>query len=173
VSLSLRLQLHLAKLKDTKMLLNNRALLLIIAFAACFGAAAIGAAFSPDAWFRGLIKPWFQPPNTWFGPVWTLLYTLMAIAFWRVLISRKPERPRAIGLFLLQLALNAAWSPAFFGAHAIGGALLIMVLLVPSVAATIWLFWRIERVAAWLLVPYLAWLLFALALNAAIWQLNA
>ncbi len=148
-------------------------LLLVLCFVICFAASAVGIVFGPDAWFAALIKPSFQPPNGWFGPVWTLLYALMSVALWRVWrLPASPLRRLALVCFAVQLVLNAAWSPLFFGAHSIGGALVVLALLIPSVATAIVLFWRIDRIASALLWPYLAWLCFALLLNAAIWQLN-
>lgn len=127
-----------------------------------------------SSWYRELAKPSFQPPPWLFGPVWTLLYALMGIAAWRVWRRGmdKPGVRLALGLFAVQLALNAAWSPVFFGAHAIGLALAILAALWLVLVATIRSFGMVDRTAAWLLAPYLAWVSFALVLNAAILQLN-
>lgn len=133
-------------------------------------AGAIGSLFPPDAWFAALRKPAFNPPAWLFAPVWTLLYGLMAVAAWRV--CRVDGVRGAIALWLLQLACNAAWSPLFFGAHRIGLALADIGVLLVLIAATFVAFWRRERVAAALLLPYLAWVGFAAALNFAFWQLN-
>ncbi len=149
-------------------------LLLVASFAICFSASLVGIAFKPDAWFAALSKPAFQPPNWLFGPVWTLLYALMSVALWRVWrLPPSRDRRAALLLFALQLVLNAAWTPVFFGAHAIGAALVVLAMLVPIVLATIIQFWRIDRPASAMLWPYLAWIGFALVLNAAIWWLNA
>jgi tryptophan-rich sensory protein len=146
----------------------------VVAFAVCFAAAALGAAFPPDAWYAALSKPWFQPPNWLFGPVWTALYTMMAIALWRVWrLPPSPARRTALLLFAGQLALNAAWTPVFFGARAIGAALIVLLVLVAIVGVTIVRFWSLDRLASALLWPYLAWIGFASALNAALWWLNA
>lgn len=125
-------------------------------------------------WYAGLIKPSFNPPNWVFGPVWTTLYVMMAFAFFRIL--RQPEfavgRGRAIGLFLAQIALNALWSWAFFAAHSPAAGLFVMALLWLAIAATLLDFWRLDRIAGALFIPYLAWVSFAAALNSAIWRLN-
>ena len=125
-------------------------------------------------WYSGLAKPSFNPPNWIFAPVWTALYVLMAFAVWRVL--RQPGasavRRLALGLFFIQLALNAAWSWMFFGANS---PLLGMINIIPQmliILATIITFHRLDRIAAWCLVPLAAWVAFASVLNVAIWRLN-
>ena len=120
-------------------------------------------------WYAGLHKPAFNPPNAVFAPVWTTLYVLMAVAAWRVW---RKAGVRPLGLYVVQLALNFAWSFIFFGAHAVGAALLEIALLFVAVAFTMRAFWRLDRVAGWLFVPYAAWVFFAGVLNAAIWRLN-
>jgi tryptophan-rich sensory protein len=136
------------------------------------GALTTGTGSSP--WYLALAKPSFQPPGWVFGPVWTLLYALMGIAAWRV-VRRGTATPgvrRALVLFGVQLALNAAWSPVFFGAHAITAALVILVALWAVLLLTVLAFRPLDRPAAWLLVPYLAWTTFAAVLNGAIVALN-
>lgn len=133
-------------------------------------AALAGATSAPDAWFEALQKPSFNPPNWVFGPAWTLLYALMAIAAWRV--YRVAGLCLAIGLWGVQLAVNAIWSPLFFGLHRIDLALVDIVILDILVVATIVTFFRHDKLAGWLMVPYLAWISFATILNATIWQLN-
>lgn len=125
-------------------------------------------------WYAGLVKPSFTPPNWLFGPAWTLLYVLMAYALWRILsLPREtPGRTAAITAFFVQLALNGLWSWAFFAAHSPIAGLMVIVALVVAVIVTIRLFWPLDRVAGALLLPYLAWICFATALNGAIWQLN-
>ena len=125
-------------------------------------------------WYSGLIKPAFNPPNWIFAPVWTTLYALMAFAVWRVLRlpAETPGRRWALTLFFLQLALNAAWSWMFFGAR---NPVLGLIDIIPQlmiVGAAIILFHRVDRLAAWCLVPLAAWVAFASILNAAIVQLN-
>ena len=141
--------------------------------------AAVGAVGSwvtlPQipGWYAGLAKPWFTPPNAVFGPAWTTLYLMMAVAVW--LVGRMPPssaRTAAIALFVVQLACNAIWSPAFFGLQAPRLGLAVIAVLLASLAATIAVFWRISRPAALLLVPYLAWVCYATALNGAIVALN-
>jgi translocator protein len=126
-------------------------------------------------WYAGLVKPSFNPPNWVFGPVWTTLYLMMAFALWRIL--RLPEasakRRWALGLFFVQLALNAAWSWMFFAANS---PLLGLINIIPQIlviAATIVAFYRIDRMAGLSLVPLAAWVSFATILNFAIWKLNS
>ena len=124
-------------------------------------------------WYAGLAKPGFTPPNGVFGPVWTVLYALMAYAVWRVLsLPATPGRGRALVAFFVQLALNAAWSWAFFGAHSPLAGLWVILPLLLMIIETIRRFWPLDRLAAVLLMPYAAWVGFATALNAAIWRLN-
>ena len=124
-------------------------------------------------WYASLAKPSFTPPNALFGPVWSTLYVMMAVAVWRIGgASAAAARPRAIGLFVVQLMLNALWSPVFFGLEAPKLGLAVIVLLLLALALTLAAFWRIDRPAGALLVPYLAWVAYATALNAAIVALN-
>ena len=132
--------------------------------------ALIGGLAGPQgggSWYDSLDKAPWNPPSWVFGPAWTLLYVLMAVAAW--LVARtgldRPEVRAALVLYVTQLALNLAWSLLFFGAQAPGWALVDIVLLTVLVAATIVAFARVSRTAAWLLVPYLAWVLFATTLN--------
>lgn len=125
-------------------------------------------------WYEALEKPSFQPPGWVFGPVWTLLYALMGIAAWRVWrhgTSTPGVRP-GLTLFGIQLGLNAIWSPVFFGAHEITWALAILAALWAVLVATTVVFFRVDRPAGWMLVPYLAWVSFATLLNASIVSLN-
>ena len=148
---------------------------LLAALAICYGVAAVGSLSTlPEipTWYAELAKPAFTPPNWLFGPVWTLLYTLMAVALYLVWRTDQPQRESALGVFALQLGLNLAWSVAFFGLHWPELALVIIVLLGLAIGATMRVFWRISRPATYLLVPYLLWVGFAGALNAAIAALN-
>lgn len=141
----------------------------------CNAVGIAGAFFTSTdtAWYQELVRPSWQPPGWLFGPVWTLLYTLMGVALVRVLDRRdEPGAGAALWLFAAQLALNGVWSPIFFGAEAITAALVVIIVLVVLVALTIRRFWAIDRVAAGLLMPYLAWITFATALNATIVSLN-
>ena len=126
------------------------------------------------AWYEGLAKPPLTPPNGVFGPVWTILYALMAFAIWRVLSAHPamPGRGRAIALFYIQLALNCLWSWSFFAAHSPAAGLVNILALDAAVVATILLFRNIDRLAAWCLAPYLAWIAFATYLNAGVLILN-
>lgn len=141
---------------------------------ACCAAAAMGGLFMPGEWYASLMKPTWNPPGWVFGPVWTTLYMMMAVAAW--LVWKRggfAAQRRPLTLFLVQLALNATWTPLFFGLHWPGVAFFEMLLLWVAIAATIATFWRVNRVAAWLLVPYLAWVSFAAVLNFTLWRLNA
>jgi benzodiazapine receptor len=139
----------------------------------CFAAAAPGAVFMPGEWYAALRKPTWNPPGWIFGPVWSALYTMMAVAAW--LVWRRggfAAQRRPLTLFLAQLALNAAWTPLFFGLHRPGVAFAEIVLLWLAIAWTLATFWRGHRAAAWMLVPYLAWVSFAALLNFTLWRLN-
>jgi tryptophan-rich sensory protein len=137
--------------------------------AACHLAGALGALTTDASLYHALPTPEWAPPAWLFAPVWLTLYTAMGIAAWRVWTRpRSTARTRALGLFAVQLALNAAWSPVFFGLEAPRAALLVIALLWLAIASTIAAFGRVSRGAALLLVPYLAWVTFATALNAAI-----
>ena len=144
--------------------------------ALCLGVSALGGlatATSVGTWYQGLQKPPFNPPDWVFAPVWTTLYVLMGTAAWRIWRRRGVEDNRlALTLFAIQLALNLVWSFLFFGLQRIDLALLEIVLLLLAIAATIALFWPIDRWAAWLLAPYLLWVGFATLLNASLWILN-
>ncbi|MEA1831104.1 TspO/MBR family protein [Methylobacterium durans] len=143
--------------------------------------AYIGSASTQESiptWYAGLNKPSFNPPNWVFPVAWTILYSMIAIYAWRFLgvIARTGSSRRgwwlALAAFYVQLALNAAWSPVFFTAQAVGAALVVVVVLLIMVLWTIRLSWCYDRLAAWLLVPYAAWVSFATLLNAAILRLN-
>jgi tryptophan-rich sensory protein len=165
---------------------QNKWVLLAGYLVAVFAVAGVTGGLTAPAiptWYAGLAKPGFNPPNWVFGPVWTLLYLMMAVAAWRVhirtaagqiaaAVSGGVSRSTALAAWWVQLALNAAWSVLFFRFHQIGGALVDIVLLLVAIAVTISLFWRINRTAAWLLVPYVAWVGYATALNYEIWRLN-
>jgi translocator protein len=126
-----------------------------------------------NGWFASLAKPGFMPPGWVFAAVWTTLYALMGLALAFVWAS-PPNRARAaaLRLFFAQLAVNYAWSPIFFGARMIEIGLLTILLMFGLAAATAWRFGRIRPLAGWLLLPYLAWLCLAAALNFEIGRLN-
>ncbi len=138
-----------------------------------FAAAAAGGFFLPGEWYAQLQKPAWNPPNWIFGPVWTVLYAIMAVAAWLVWMRGGfAGRRAALALFLAQLLFNALWSPLFFGLHRPGIALADLLLLWLALFATVAVFWKVHRVAGGMLLPYLAWVSFAGALNFAIWKLN-
>jgi len=141
----------------------------------------IGSLFSVSeipTWYMSLLKPPLNPPNWIFGPVWTTLYVLMAVAallVWRVGVqtsSRAADVRTALWIFFVQLVLNTSWSVVFFGAHSPLGALFIIIAMAVAIYWTTVLFARLSWRAALLLVPYLCWVLFASYLNLGIWWLN-
>jgi len=134
------------------------------------GGTFIGLFNVPGEWYQALEKPWFNPPNWVFGPAWTTLYILIAIAGWRT-YERKPAG-NAMQLWWAQLVLNFAWSPVFFTLQSPLMALAISVLMWAAILAFIALTWNRDRVSALLFVPYAAWVTFATVLNASIWWLN-
>jgi len=137
--------------------------------------SGVGIFFGPDAQFYALAKPTWNPPNWLFAPVWTILYALMGISVWLVRrngTTSRTEITSAMLLFWLQLALNLLWTPIFFGLHMPALAFLEICLLWLAALFTALAFGRISSSAGYLLVPYLAWLSFALVLNGTIWLLN-
>lgn len=157
--------------------LNKNLFKLLGAIIFCELAGVIGSFFtipSISSWYSILTKPNLAPPNWIFGPVWTTLYALMGIAaylVWQKGLERK-EVKVALGIFFLQLALNVLWSIIFFGHHSPAGAFAEITLLWLAILATILIFRKISKGAAWLLVPYLLWVTFAGYLNLLIWRLN-
>lgn len=143
----------------------------LIPFLALVALAAVtGSMFMPGAWYDGLVKPAWTPPKLVFPIVWTILYVMIAIAGW--LAWRAEGFGRAITVWIAGLIFNAVWSYLMFERHDVSAALGDIVLLWLAIVAFIAATWNIERRAAYLFVPYLAWASFAGALNAAIWQLN-
>ena len=153
---------------------SGRSLLgLVAALVLSFSAAYVGSMFPPDDWYAALSKPPWNPPNWLFGPVWGILYLLMAIAAWLVWrISGFAGAAIPLGLFVLQLGLNAAWSWIFFGRRNLGLALAEILVLWVAILGTIIAFWRVRPISGILLVPYLLWVTFASVLNATLWRLN-
>lgn len=155
----------------------GNALKLAASLVLCLAAGFLGSlATRPSipAWYEGLAKPAFNPPNWLFGPVWTLLYILMGIALffvWRLGLDTRGVKTAVI-LFLVQLALNVLWSYVFFGGHRLGGALVVIVVLWAFILLTMLRFFPLYRAAGWLLVPYLLWVSFASVLNFSVWRLN-
>ena len=137
------------------------------------GIGSIATISNISTWYAVLEKPFFNPPNWLFGPVWTSLYLLMGWSLYLVWVAPyKGTKKWAFLLFATQLVLNALWSLVFFGLHAPWGGVAVIVLLLASIVATIKLFWPISRLAAYLLLPYAAWVSFATCLNLAIALLN-
>jgi tryptophan-rich sensory protein len=148
---------------------------------ASFSAGALGARFtdgSVNTWYPSLRRPPWTPAGSVFGPVWTVLYVLIGTSGWLVRrqAGRYPERAaavrRALAAWLVQLALNMAWSEVFFGQRRIGGGLLISIALSASIVVCVGLSALVSKLGAALLLPYLAWTGFATVLNGRIWQLN-
>ena len=155
-----------------------RSTIALVGFVAiCFAVSAISGAFtasSVGSWYQQLSKPAFNPPDWVFAPVWTVLYILIAISGWRIWRHHgHRERCVALGIYAVQLAVNVAWSGFFFGAQWIGGGLAVIGFLIPIIAVNVAAFWRIDRRAAALLVPYFLWVGFAAVLNTALWRLNS
>ena len=142
----------------------------------CFGAAALGSWLGGDglqSFYPSLRKPTWTPPGWLFGPVWTLLYILMGVAAWRIWSQFGWRGARVpLTLFLVQLVLNALWTPAFFGLRRPDLGLVVILLLWAVLAATTIAFGRSDRRAGLLLLPYLAWVSFAAVLNFELWRLN-
>jgi tryptophan-rich sensory protein len=142
----------------------------------CFGIAGLGGAFTSAGlgpWYDSLRKPEWNPPKWVFGPVWTLLYALMAVAAWHVW-RRRESPPAQVGLrlFAVQLVLNLGWTIVFFWFRSPGWAFLEILVLWGAIAATLASFWRVRRTAGLLMVPYLLWVTFAMILNATISSMN-
>lgn len=144
---------------------------------AIFGVAVAAAALvgslgvtGTSSEYASLDRPEWAPPSWLFGPVWTFLYATVAVSGW--LVWRKVGLRPVLWPYAVQLVLNAAWTPIFFGAGAYGWALVDIVALWLVLAATVALFWRVSRPASLLLVPYGLWVTYATALNAAIWAMN-
>ncbi|THD59293.1 TspO/MBR family protein [Phenylobacterium sp.] len=140
------------------------------------GVGALGGlatASSVTTWYLGLNKPAFNPPNAVFGPVWTILYILMAVAAWRVWRrARRSGLWSALTLYAAQLVLNLAWSLIFFGLRQPAWALGEVVVLLSGVVMTAVVFWRIDRLSGLMMIPYAVWVAFAAVLNLEIWRLN-
>ncbi|MFA6338636.1 MAG: TspO/MBR family protein [Candidatus Paceibacterota bacterium] len=155
----------------------NNTFKFIIAIVVSELAGIIGSVFTTPSiagWYAGIVKPALNPPAWVFGPVWTTLFVLMGIAaflVWKKGLDRRDVKI-ALGIFLGQLVLNTLWSIIFFGLHSPGSALVEIVFLWLGILATIVAFYKISKLAAWLLVPYILWVSFAAYLNYAIWSLN-
>lgn len=144
---------------------------LAVFLALVFAAGSSGAVFQAGPWYAGLNKPSWTPPGWLFGPVWAVLYVMIAVAGW--LIWEKLGWSGLLALWGVQLVFNAAWSWIMFGRHEIGWAFADVVALWLAVAAFILAAWPVSQTAALLFLPYLAWATFAGALNFEVWRLNA
>lgn len=149
----------------------QQALVLLGFIVLTFLAPLAGAFTPPGAWYQTLNKPSWNPPPWIFGPVWTLLYLGMAVAAW--LVWKRGGQGQALRLYVVQLALNAAWTPVFFGAHQLGAAFIVIVCMWIAIFLTQRAFQAVSRPAGLLLVPYLAWVSFASMLNFTLWRLNS
>lgn len=154
-----------------------RWLMLLFFLSVSFAASVIGSLFTetgPDSWYAALQKPDWNPPSWVFGPVWGTLYALIGLAGWLAWQrSGFGGAPGAFTFFFIQITLNAAWTVVFFGLEAPGAAFVEILGLWLFILLTLVSFWRIRRLAGGLLIPYLAWVTFAAALNLAIWRMNA
>ncbi|CAG0999838.1 MAG: tryptophan-rich sensory protein [Rhizobiaceae bacterium] len=150
--------------------MRNRISLVVFLVVVIGGGLAIGSVTRPDGWYAALAKPSFNPPNWIFAPVWTILYVLVAVAGWRTF--RRDAGGAAMKLWAAQLVLNFLWSPVFFAAHWIGAALAVVSALLVTILAFVAATWVVDRPAAWMFVPYAAWVAFAALLNASILVLN-
>jgi tryptophan-rich sensory protein len=156
----------------------KKVLILIFSLFTSLSAGWIGALFTMSqipTWYAEIEKPFFNPPNWVFGPVWTILYILMGVSLYLILTTHtdKKAKKKAIIFFVLQLVLNTFWSIIFFGLHAVGVAFLEILVLWWSILATILYTRRINKNGAYLLFPYLAWVSFAALLNLSIYILNS
>jgi tryptophan-rich sensory protein len=142
----------------------------LVFLATCAVAASSGVLFKPGAWYRGLDKPAWTPPNIAFPIIWSVLYLMMAVAAARV--AGEPDSALALALWSLQICLNTLWSAVFFGLHRMRAAAIVIGLLWVALAATITAFAAIDGLAAALLVPYLLWGSYAFALNLAVLKRN-
>jgi len=156
---------------------KSQSLGLIVSLVVCFAASGIGALFTTpqiDGWYATLNRPAFAPPNWVFGPVWSLLFAMMAVASWLVWKANPWKETRvALGCFGAQLMLNVLWSILFFGMQNPAAAFVEILVLWGMILITIILFFRHSRPAAFLMVPYLLWVGFAAVLNYGFWNLNA
>lgn len=156
---------------------TNNTFKIIIAIIVSELAGIIGSIFttpSITSWYANLAKPELAPPNWLFAPVWTTLFALMGITaflIWKKGLERRDVKI-ALGIFIGQLILNTLWSVIFFGLHSPGGAFIEIIFLWLAILATIIVFAKISRPAAWLLAPYILWVSFAAYLNYSIWMLN-
>ena len=152
----------------------NKYFIWIIFFACTIVASSSSAVWTINGdWYQSLNEPSFRPPSWLFGPVWTTLYILISIAAYRLVTSVESTlKHYAIALWALQITLNTIWTPVFFGANALGIALIYIVVLWAAILALIIVSWRVDRISSLILIPYLLWVSFATLLNYSFWQLN-
>lgn len=154
----------------------NKVLKLVVSIVIPFVAAGVGnLATIPNisSWYTTLEKPFFNPPNWVFGPVWTLLYLLMGLSLYLLWTQpSKKDKTKAFIAFGIQLALNTLWSIVFFGLHSPVGGMVVIVGLLATIIVTMRYFWGFSKLAAYLLLPYILWVSFATILNTAIALLN-
>ena len=152
---------------------NTAKLIIAILIPLCVGfTSGFFTAGNVSGWYQTIQKPSWNPPSWIFGPVWTTLYALMAVAVWRIGVPRSAAQKRAVVLFVVQLLLNGIWSPAFFGLESPLLGLIIIVPMWIAIAMTLVAFWRLDRTAGLLMAPYLLWVSYATMLNGAIYALN-
>ncbi|MDO9417657.1 TspO/MBR family protein [Pararhizobium sp.] len=149
----------------------NKILIHVLFIAVVLGIGLlIGINNIPGEWYQALNKPAFNPPNWIFGPVWSILYVMIGIVGARAFIGYR--NTASMRLWIVQLLLNFAWSPLFFGLRDISSALIVILILLVPIIAFIIATWNRDRLAAWLFVPYLAWVSFATLLNGSIYLMN-
>lgn len=159
------------------LLIMTKYVKLLLFIILCELVGIIGSAYTISSiplWYAGLNKPFFNPPNYLFGPVWTTLYALMGLSIFRILESKKSKKiiKEAATLFWIQLFLNGIWTPIFFGSKQLFVALIVIIAMWIYILKTIKAFLKIDKIAAYALYPYLAWVSFATLLNFSIWILN-
>jgi tryptophan-rich sensory protein len=155
--------------------MDTLSILMLAGFAmACFAVATTAAVFKPGPWYEQLRKPWWNPPNWLFPVAWSILYVMIAVSGWLIWRERGfAGAALPLGLYAAQLLLNGLWSPIFFGMKRLDLAFYELILLWLSILGCIVLFAPISTTAAWLMVPYLAWVTIAGCLNWTVWRLNA
>lgn len=145
-------------------------IVLLVFLALVAAAAALGVVFKPGAWYTGLAKPAWTPPDWLFGPVWTVLYVMIAVSGW--LVWNRAASSPAMALWFAQLLFNALWSWIFFGMHRMGLGFLDIAMMWICIFAFVILAWPVSKAAAAMFVPYWLWVSYAGALNFALWRLN-
>ena len=153
--------------KNTSLLIKLFLWLVICQIPSLLGAPFVYANMN---WYNQLVKPTFTPPDALFGMVWAALYVLLGLSAF--LAFREKFHARTLALFAGQLALNICWTPIFFGAHSLPGAMLLLLAMLGEMVGLLRAFWKTNRAAGWLLVPYTGWLVFATYLSIGMWWLN-